>query len=150
MIADPGAEVKAGGTLETVQRALDFDIPVVFIDATTARLVLFEPADDFEERLASAPRFAAEDPDWRLPLRDWITVLVAGSAAEVPSGKEPPDEKHRKAHTAGEQLLQEIFHGRNRIPRRDAAGKRLISMREMLAMVSGSFQADGTPSCRIR
>ena len=125
-----GAEMKAGGTLETVQRALDFDIPVVLIEATTARLVLFEPEDDFEERLVSAPRFAIEDPDWRVKLRDWITVLVADSAAEATSGKEPSDEKHRQAHTAGEQLLQEIFHGRNRIPRRDAAGKRLISMRE--------------------
>ena len=57
---DPDAPRKAGGTMETVQAALTFDLPVVFIHTAYGKAWLLQPGDEIHSVLAQdAPTAAA-------------------------------------------------------------------------------------------
>jgi hypothetical protein len=96
--ADPTAKGKAGGTLETVREALEFDLPVVFIHTGTGAVHLIEPEDDLHSALAMPPR-----EDWREKLVQWVNQLTA--APDLGAGDHAPDEQR----PLGESLLAEYF-----------------------------------------
>ncbi|MCB0780723.1 MAG: hypothetical protein KDC03_14575, partial [Flavobacteriales bacterium] len=52
-VADPDAATKPGGTLETVRKALAFELPVVFIHSSTGGITLIRPGSDLTAALAN-------------------------------------------------------------------------------------------------
>ena len=141
VIADTSAEGKAGGSLETMGRALAFDIPVLLIEANTAQIICFEPADDLEERLAAGQRHDVTDSVGVARLRSWITVLVADPDTE-PAGLPNAAVPTPHGNTAtGEALLREFFAGDSGTPAWSADGKRRSSYREICwQWFHGSFK----------
>jgi len=102
--SDPGA---AGGTLETVREALEFDLPVVFIHTGKANaddaIHLIEPQDFLPNILDSdAPKPA--DRDRRLAA--WVSQLTADPDAALRKDSDD-DREHHRFRVA---LLTEFFH----------------------------------------
>jgi hypothetical protein len=135
VLADPEAEGKVGGTLETIERSLDFDIPVLLVDSQAAKLIWFEPGDDLEERLAAGIRCGASDPRWIKRVREWVTVLVADPDTDPTQSAGTADtegshDANQKATATGEKLVAEFFGDSSKVPPRDSEGKRKSSPRE--------------------
>lgn len=111
VIADPDAEGKAGGSLETIERALDIEIPVLLVDSQTAQFLWFEPGDDFDERLAAGERYDVSDPRWVERIRRWVTVLVADPdtdahlAASADDSNTPDHEEPARAKSCSPSIL---------------------------------------------
>jgi len=120
--ANPDAEIRAGGTLETVREALAFELPVVFIHTGTGAVHLVGPDDDLPSVLSEP---APEPARWRATLRQWVTQLTA----DPDSGLNPGEEAHEAPSDHGERLLAEYFDQPSSPPR-DAAGKRKPTRRE--------------------
>jgi hypothetical protein len=123
-VADASEAGRAGGTIETVREALRFDLPVVFIDARTARVRLLDPGANHAAEIARLG--AASTTDWEQALRRRITAIAAG-------GAEPGRPEDNPHHSYGEQLLEEFFKKEGK-PLRFSAGRggkeRLKSFRE--------------------
>jgi len=132
VVADPTVEGKAGGTLETIERALDFEIPVLLVDSQTAKLVWFEPGDDLDERLIAGERFDVSDPKWVERVCRWVTVLVADPEADpqFAESRNGSDSATHAVPVAGEKLVAEFFADESEFPRKNSEGKRRISLRE--------------------
>ncbi|MFZ4765561.1 MAG: hypothetical protein ACOYMN_11455 [Roseimicrobium sp.] len=128
-VANPKAG-KAGGTMETVRKALAFDMPVVFIhsgvvaDKTTGaqedaslsgEVRLLDPDADFEGAYSGA---APED--WAKTLEDRITVLVADADTGSKGSSRKDD---RLEENEGGELLREFFEDTT-TPPIDAKGER--------------------------
>jgi hypothetical protein len=85
-VVDPGAQGKAGGTLETVASALDLGMSVVFVDAAGAAPRFAEPGTDLELLLVDpAP------PPWEEALHACVARIVAGPESD-PAQTRPKDE----------------------------------------------------------
>ncbi|MBC7979031.1 MAG: hypothetical protein H7Y36_00540 [Armatimonadetes bacterium] len=106
--ADPDAEGSAGGTLETLRAALEFDLPVIFVHTLSGRITLIEPGDDPASAIAT---LADGKSDWQKILRLWVTTIVADPdvdlAEEHASGH---SSEHETEASHGEKLLKEFFH----------------------------------------
>jgi len=136
--ADPTAPGKAGGTLETVHRALALGIPVLFIDTGSGGLWLVEPGHDLSAALATAPLDPARlghdlgalvthlvaDPD--LALEPYGAALCKPGDDAGRHGAQPPDGE-------GLRLLAEYFDATDTPPLRRRgrhAGDRRRGLRE--------------------
>jgi hypothetical protein len=105
--ANPDDPVKAGGTLETVRAALEFELAVVFVHTGTGGVWLIEPGQDFASILAEE---APPPSKWQNTLRDWITDLVAASNAALERETKPNGARgHGHTLSYGERLLKEFF-----------------------------------------
>lgn len=107
---DPDVEGKAGGTMETVRAALEFDLPVVFLHTGTGKVSLIEPGDDPASAFAALPE---GEGDWRRELARWARAIVADP--DVDAVPEPAHGTTNLVHPAkkshGEKLLEEYFDG---------------------------------------
>ena len=122
--ANPDDGGKAGGTLETVQEALAFELPVIFIHTGRAEdnVYLIGPEDDLHSVLADpAPATAA----WQITLRNWVTQLTADPDRGLASAAM----RHDDAWKHGKTLLEEFFD--------DAASPRGIPANGWSAFASG-------------
>ena len=136
---DPEGEGRAGGTMETVRAALEFDLPVVFLHAGTGKVSLIEPGDD------PASAFAAlleGEGDWRRELARWVKTIVADPDVDV-----IPEPAHggggaspaKKSH--GERLLEEYFDG-TRVPQTKAGPDgRARARKPVAAWLWGVFES---------
>ena len=106
--ADPHEPGKAGGTLETVHAALDFELPVIFIDTGDASVRLLDPGDDPVSVLALPP---PTDADLDRGIDALVTRLVADP---------DPDAGCAADGGAGLALLREVFDG-GKVPPTPAA-----------------------------
>lgn len=125
-LSEPG---RAGGTLDTVTRALAFQLPVVLIDTKTGNPHLLEPNDDLSDVLGRPPA-----QDWRKRLRDWVTLLAAGPDTKAEGKAEDKSDrvrvrKHRE-HEKVDDFLDEFF-APLKFPPKDAKGIRKPSRREL-------------------
>ena len=93
-VADTLQASKAGGTLETVRKALEFRLPVVLLDTGDAGRTWFLRQPHELDRLTTE---LAHEPTWREELRARLRTLLLG--APVP----PRDELE------GLELLKEFF-----------------------------------------
>lgn len=120
--ADPDGEGRAGGTLETVRAALEFELPVVFLHTGTGMISLIEPGDDPASAIAA---LAAGEDDWAGTLRSWVTTIVAGSDVEgLPEQTGVAPAGHETMASHGEKLLTEFFQATGTPPKTsDEAGK---------------------------
>ena len=91
---DPG---KAGGAMETMRSALEFNLPIVFVDLHTQAVTLLEPGEKVNSLLEDSIRSTAA---WDERLGDWVTRIVADpdrdflethSAPEANADAEPTD-----------------------------------------------------------
>ncbi len=96
--ANPAAERKAGGTMDTVREAQVFELPVVFINTHTGAVHLIAPEDDMHAVLANTPQPAAE---WQPTLKRWVRQLTID-----PDGGQA---SHAHGEASGEPLLHEFF-----------------------------------------
>ena len=106
--ADPAAEGSAGGTLETLRAALEFDLPVLFVHTLSGKITLIEPGDDPASAIAT---LADGESDWQKTLRLWVTTIVADpdvDLAEEHASGHSSDHQGEASH--GEKLLKEFFH----------------------------------------
>lgn len=88
--ANPDDPAKAGGTLETVDRALDFGLPVVFVHTGTGAVRLIDPGDDLHTALA-APAAA----DWPAGLQHLVLRIVANPDVGLDmAGHDDASEQH--------------------------------------------------------
>lgn len=97
-VADPQKAGEAGGTLETLRKALLFGLPVVFIHSGTGHIHYFAPGTDPTPELEALaePLEELRAVNWQQPLAAW----VRGTIDNV-----PPDEVNDG--TASDQLLKE-------------------------------------------
>lgn len=127
-IADLSAAGSAGGTLETITRAMDFQIPVVLIDARSAKPHLLQPGDDIAEVLGRTVRV-----DWREQLRHWVLLLAAGPDMKEKHPGGSPDAHKNATHATSrdDALLKEFFE---EFPwrRKGASPDRLPTFRERI------------------
>ena len=124
--ADPDAPGKAGGTLETVQAALVFELPVVFIHTGSGAVWLIAPGDDLASTLAEPPPADLDDR-----LAHLVSWLVA--EPDLQPDADLPDRGHTKARRPGLRLLHEYFGDADLPPLKvDRAGQpqRKASLRE--------------------
>lgn len=77
-IADPAHQGRAGGTRETMERALALDIPVLFLPLSTDAVTLIGSRGALEPEPDLALR--TPTPDWQEALRACVTDLVATPA----------------------------------------------------------------------
>ena len=84
-LADPDTDGKAGGTVETVRKALAFELPVVFIHVKTGEIALIEPGKDLTAVLTDPQAWQPSTGGlWRSALERWITTIVADPDAGLP------------------------------------------------------------------
>ena len=141
--ADPNDHGKAGGTLETVRAALEFELPVVFIHTgkDSDNIYLIEPEVDLHSRLAGP---VPADWQWRSGLRDWVTQLTA----DPDNGLESTDRKDLP-QTHSEKMLSEFFDQAS-VPPRTPDGKRKLTYRESCwAWFSKRFTSGPRPSLSL-
>lgn len=96
--ANPG---RAGGTLESIQRALALDLPVLLVDSKTQAIRTLEPGSDADEALYAEP-----NNEWTARLRVWVREIVTGE-----SEHDHAETNTHLAHHSPPSLLQEFFHG---------------------------------------
>lgn len=94
-VPDLDKEGGAGGTLETVQQALNFGLPVVLIDSRDGALRLLAPGQVLGQVLDEPP--AGKMEDWQHRLHNWVTSIVA----------DPQTEQHRAAEAEGDAEAEE-------------------------------------------
>jgi hypothetical protein len=113
--AAPQAEIKAGGTLETVQGAMAFGLPVVFIDTGSGAVRVIEPGADLHAALEEPPPGEADaGPDLAARLADLVSWVMADPNLEPPA----PPPGQAPAEPAVLHLLREYFDGEAVPPRR--------------------------------
>lgn len=98
---DPEKGGKAGGTLETIQNALSFQIPVVLLNLRSSGVVMLEPGQVLPDELE-----AGDDANWKDTLSHWITKIVAD-----PELSENTLSEDAALH--GQDLLDEYFKALN-------------------------------------
>ena len=133
-VADLGQTGRAGGTLETLRRAMAFQLPVVLVDIAQCFVHLVQPTDDLSEVLARGG-----DADWRTHLCEWVSTLVAGPDLEplVGGGQVPAGNDTR--HATATRFLEEYFAVAS-VPPRDVRNRRVKTHREWLwGVFSGWF-----------
>jgi hypothetical protein len=114
-LADPEAETKPGGTLETVRKALAFELPVVFIHSTTGAVTLIEPSNDLTAALTTPIPGDGTQTHWRAELRHWITTIVADPDAGLPiPGSEGAKSTERQKQAT--EFLHEYFNANKAFP----------------------------------
>ncbi|WP_295387530.1 hypothetical protein [uncultured Thiodictyon sp.] len=113
--ADPQAEGKAGGTRETVQGAMTFGLPVIFIDTRSGAVRVIEPDADIHAALDEPlPDETDPGPDLATRLADLVSWVMADPQLEPPvqtPGQTP-------AESPGLHLLHEYFGAKAVPPRR--------------------------------
>lgn len=115
-LVDPQADIKPGGTMETVLKALQFDLPVVLIEPVNGKIFVVGPSDHLPKRLENPG-----DPDWSQRLENWLVKLVADplqpardhQATHGP-GTANANVDEKAAH--GASLLEEFFSGTLPLP----------------------------------
>lgn len=103
-LVDPNHEGKAGGTLETIRKALALQIPVVLINPAGLGIRILSA----EENLADSIE-AKADPDWKNKLPEWVTRIVAN-----PSLSQDAFQNEQSSH--GRVILEEFFSGKLPVP----------------------------------
>ncbi len=82
VITDPEAPTGSGGALETVERALARQIPVIFVsysgDHDQVVVRLLEPGDD-----VSVSDFGKTTAAWEQRAQEWVRIILAGSVDEI-------------------------------------------------------------------
>ncbi|WP_295888800.1 hypothetical protein [uncultured Thiohalocapsa sp.] len=124
--ADPDAEGKAGGTLETMARALAFELPVLFVHTGDCSVRLVEPDMSLDTALGEAP---IPEDDLPAVLGRLVSGLVAGP--DLPQATIDGAAPHAAA--PGRGLLTEYFRGADLPPRRrwgPRRGERRVGFRE--------------------
>ena len=120
-LSEPG---RAGGTLDTVTRALAFQLPVILIDTKTSKPHLLEPNDDLSDVLGRPPA-----PDWRKHLRRWVSQLAAGHDTKANEKSDRARVSKHRVHEKVEVLLEEFF-APSTFPPKNAKGMRQPTIRE--------------------
>ncbi len=122
--ADFTAEAKPGGTVETVRKALAFDLPVIVIDlGDQAAVRLVEPEQDLSEALEESP----DDPAvWPGRLGEWVQSVVADP--DAPTDVSPTASVEGEARDA---VIEEYFL-RADFPPKDSGGTQRKTFREGL------------------
>ncbi len=95
--ADPSDAGKAGGTLETVRDALDFELPVVLIHTGNGGIYLIEPEEHLPTVLAQPAPTA-----WKERLARWVLQITADPDTGLAGGGTPRPQEE-------ESLLAEYF-----------------------------------------
>lgn len=137
--SDPDVEGKAGGTMETVRAALDFDLPVVFLHTGTGKVTLIEPGDDPGSAFAG---LTEGDDDWRQELARWVTGIVADP--DVNATPEPAHEgsgAHQAKKSHGERLLEEYFDATSVPPMKAAPSGRAQPRKSVAAWLWSVFES---------
>jgi hypothetical protein len=101
-IANPEDNVKAGGTLETIQSALKFNLPVIFINSQTGNIEIIEPHEDLLTKLNSN---LIDSQNLKGRIKKLINFLVLGSTQTLLN--ESLEEESLGVY--GEELLHEFF-----------------------------------------
>ena len=114
---------RSGGTMETVRAALEFELPVVFVDAEIAAISLIEPDENFSSALDDLANTQAH---WDTTLRDWVTRIVADPNA-VTHGADRSAHKHNSGYE--NDLLTEFFT-KNDVPPLAPADKGGVQVRQ--------------------
>jgi hypothetical protein len=125
--ADLGEHGRAGGAMETAHAALEFDLPVVFVNTRDRKIRLIAPGKDLISVLADKP---LENEQWPPMLRGWVRSIVCGTTAELSGQLAPTDPPPR-----GKLLLEEFFRNANAPPLhtgRDGKVTRKPTSREQL------------------
>jgi hypothetical protein len=65
-----------GGTKESVQQALQFGIPVLYLNTDTQHLHFLRPGDDFYRSLSESLSLGTL-PDWETPMNLWLSRLLS-------------------------------------------------------------------------
>lgn len=101
VLADLSKEGKAGGTLETIRKALAFQLPVLVLDlqGKADRIVTVEPGEVVDLELEGD-----HDPNWSAALRSWVKDTVANP-------KLSSDTHGAEGAEHGRLLLDEYFRG---------------------------------------
>lgn len=116
----------AGGTLESITRAMAFQLPVIVIDSRTGHVHLLEPSDDLAEALDRSASV-----DWRETLRGWLSLLAAGPATE--SGASSGSVQMRAPHSRpSSDLFLDEFFAPTPLPPKNRRGTRRLTLRERL------------------
>lgn len=131
--ANPSAERKAGGTLDTVREAQVFELPVVFINTSNGAVYLIAPEDDMHAVLANAPQAAEE---WQQTLRRWVRQLTVDPDEGQPT--------HHHSEAPGEPLLTEFF-SQPESPDRDNAKLRRRFRKWMWTAFENRFRSGQKP-----
>ena len=135
--ADPRAEIKAGGTLETVQAAMAFGLPVVFIDIGSGAVRVIEPGADLHAAL-DEPLTGAASPDLAADLADLVTWVLADPRLAPQPGPAAPE-------PAGLHLLREYFDAAALPPRRRDGTRRETWRGRVWAWLDRRFRRGRAP-----
>lgn len=96
-VADPAKPARPGGTLETVQRALSFGLPVIFVVPATGQVVVLEPGGEdlatLLEQADRAPEATAGATTWQTRIGRLVETVIAGPT--VPTEVPKPDDGAR-------------------------------------------------------
>jgi len=99
VMVDPDGDGTAGGSVETIRKAMEFQLPVVLIRPTGKGIQVIEKNSNLADQLEML-----EEEDWDQQLRESVTEIVAN-----------PDLSYNtfRAGSAvhGRELLQEFFSG---------------------------------------
>ena len=133
-VADPKKAGAAGGTMETVRNALDFGLPVVFINAMSGVVQLIEPADHLPtaldpfapkkanvldwapaldqliEQLVADPDVARDDAEGAVPAWEYKFIEDYFSASTLPPMEVAPDSKRVRKKTLREGLWDRLMN----------------------------------------
>ncbi len=130
-LADPEADGKAGGTVETVRKALIFELPVVFIHVKTGEIALIEPGKDLTAVLTDPHAWQpSAGVSWRSALERWITTIVADPDAGLPVPGHSGSRSDKRAEES-RRFLTEYFNPTGPF-KTDADGNRRATGHEWL------------------
>jgi hypothetical protein len=101
--ADPSSKGSAGGTMETVRAALEFNLPVIFYHIGAERFSIIEPGDDPATALAE---LQSGDADWESKVRAWVRTIVA-DPDETPAAVSNSEAERERLF--GVELLTNFF-----------------------------------------
>lgn len=108
VLADPTDPAKAGGTLETLRKALSFQLPVILINPgnnpESARIRVISPSENLADEIEDGA-----DTDWRNELERCVRRIVAD-----PRLAEDAFQDEQSSH--GRDLLDEFFSGKSPEP----------------------------------
>ncbi len=156
VVADP-TKGKAGGTMETVHKALRFDLPVIFVHAgQVLEQDPDKPGEKKKEVLVHAGEVRILDPDqelefdsepkdkWQEVLANRVTAIVAD--AKIPSGPLSAAHGKQQAESEGAFLLREFFYGEKVPPVCKKTGKRKMKALQCTwDWFAACFKAPGGP-----
>ena len=125
---------KSGGTIGTIQKALDLGLPVVLVDFSDLRVLLLDPNDDVDEQLLRSKnsrknRTKTQEEEFAFDLTQQLNYILAGPDCRQDSLVGSNNEQPKKLHAKHVSLFNYFDSD---LPPRDQNGNRIATLPERL------------------